>query len=262
MITQNLIELIHSGKAKYQTWTAGYTGSFRIPVPKNNYIVITDFTIFNFIDEAPYIDGDLGYQFNPLKNCIHNIMFKSYGNEFLYVHRSNFLNVSVDTITPVPSPGPEPIGIKGIYMPLTNSDKYDTYQVHKSDVHIDCWRIPPLSENHFAFNTLNDKTTEADGPQGYGTTSTANSNKVIKAIQLEQVFDPTDVVTPYGENQGTAFTPLGFSEKLRSHINSNTALYPPWQYTTEEPTDEGMFTFPLFNIGYVLVNEAFDKNDR
>ena len=257
MITQNLIDLIHSGKAKYQTWTAGYTGSFRIPVPKNNYIVITDFTFFNFMDNSSIappspdpapIPVDA---FSPLRSCIHNVLFKSYGNEFLYVHRSNFINVSVSTSS-----------LREIYMPFTNTDKYDTYQVHKSDVHIDCWRIPPLSENNFAFNLLNDKTTEADGPQGYGTINTPNSNKVVKAVQLEQAFDPTDVFTPYGENQGSSFTPLGYSEKLRSHINSNTALYPPFQYSPEAPTDDGMFTFPLFNIGYVLVNEAFDKTDR
>jgi len=259
MITQNLIDLIHSGKAKYQTWTAGYTGSFRIPVPKNNYIVITDFTIFNFMDNEtveqpdPPPDPPVEEFLSPLKNCIHNVLFKSYGNEFLYVHRSNFIGIA----------NPDPVSgrLREIYMPLTNTDKYDTYQVHKSDVHIDTWRIPPVSENNFNFNTLNDKTTETDGPQGYGTTSTPNSNKVVRGIQLEQVFDPTDIVIPYGENQGTP--PLGFSEKLRSHINLNTSLYPPYPFSSViRPNDDGMFTFPLFNIGYVLVNEAFDKTDR
>lgn len=259
MITQNLIELIHSGKAKYQTWTAGYTGSFRIPVPKNNYIVITDFTIFNFMDNDVVIIPDpspdpqpISTFLSPQKNCIHNILFKSYGNEFLYVHRSNFIGIQ----------NPDQLSgkIREIYMPLTNTDKYDTYQVHKSDVHIDTWRIPSIAENNFVFNTLNDKTTETDGPQGYGTTSTPNSNKVVKGVQLEQVFDPTDRIVFYGENQGVSIP--GYSEKLRSHINTNTALYPPFGYNDEKPNDDGMFTFPLFNIGYVLVNEAFDKNDR
>lgn len=255
MITQNLIELIHSGKAKYQTWTAGYTGSFRIPVPKNNYIVITDFTIFNFMDNEPETIDPLPEEpfLSPLKNCIHNVLFKSYGNEFLYVHRSNFIGIQ----------NPDQVSgrLREIYMPLQNTDKYDTYQVHKSDVHIDTWRIPPISENNFVFNTLNDKTTETDGPQGYGTTSTPNSNKVVKGVQLEQVFDPTDRIVFYGENQGLSIP--GYSEKLRSHINLNTALYPPYGFSSDiRPTDDGMFTFPLFNIGYVLVNEAFDKNDR
>jgi hypothetical protein len=253
MITQNLIDLIHSGKAKYQTWTAGYTGSFRIPVPKNNYIVITDFTFFNFMDQEP--DPEPGPEprpktaFDPLKSCIHNVLFKSYGNEFLYVHRSNFIGITTD------------LSLTQLYVPLQNTDKYDTYQVHKSDVRIDCWRIPPTSENKYAFNLLNDKTTETDGPQGYGTVSTPNANSVIKAVALEDAYDSSDVYTPYGENQGSAFTPFGYSEKLRSHINGHTALQPPYQ-DLENLGNDGMFTFPLFNIGYVLVNEAFDKTDR
>jgi len=254
MITQNLIDLIHSGKAKYQTWTAGYTGSFRIPVPKNNYIVITDFTFFNFMDQEP--DPEPGPEprpktaFDPLKSCIHNVLFKSYGNEFLYVHRSNFIGITTDLST------------TQLYVPLQNTDKYDTYQVHKSDVRIDCWRIPPISENVFAFNLLNDKTTETDGPQGYGTVSTGNSSPVVKAVELESAYDSSDKYIPYGELSGAPFdTFSGYSQQLRSHVNGHTALQPPYQ-DIEKLYNDGMFTFPLFNIGYVLVNEAFDKNDR
>lgn len=239
MITQNLVDLIHSGKGKYQTWATGYTGSQRIPCPKNNYIVITDFTFYNFMDRNPQEQNKPS---EPFANCIHNLKFKSYGNEFIYVHRSNFIQQVHEQ--------------SAVYMPLTNYDKYDTYQVHKTDVHIDIWRLPdPKTVSTYDYDPLSDKTTEDPNPQGYGTKPQgAPYQNVIRKVDLSGLGG-SDFL-PYGENQGLPQNP-GWREVLRADIDINTLLYPP---ATE--IYDTSFTFPLLNIGYVLVNHPFEAHIR
>jgi len=241
MITQNLIDLIHSGKGKYANWCTGIAGSQRIPVPRNNYIVITDFTFYNFMDRK--VDT-LHDPLEPFARCIHNLKFKSYGNEFVFIHRSNFLIQNSIRNT----------GQKEFYMPLTNYDKYDTYQVHKTDCHIDIWNLYDSLQMVNNFNRLQDVTTEDPGPQGYGTFpgGVPYQNTVVETLLTP--FGPQFI--PYGGLSGRTLNP-GWHENLRSDIDRNTGLQPPAQNELE-----CAFTFPLLNVGYVLVNEPFEKNNR
>ena len=243
MITQNLIDLIHSGKGKYSNWATGITGSQRIPVPRNNYIVITDFTFYNFMDRGA-LAPDHNLQ-EPFKRCIHNLKFKSYGNEFIYIHRSNFIIQNNPAVS----------NQKSIFMPLTNFDKYDTYQVHKTDCHIDIWSLNDTQSNVSTFQRLQDTTTEDPGPQGYGTFpgGTPATNVVVQTI-LGAPGGPQFL--PYGNLSGITQLP-GWRENLRADIDATTGIQPPKLSEIEAP-----FTFPLLNIGYVLVNEPFEKNNR
>ena len=243
MITQNLIDLIHSGKGKYANWCTGITGSQRIPVPRNNYIVITDFTFYNFMDRSALL-ADHNLQ-EPFRRCIHNLKFKSYGNEFLYIHRSNFIIQA----NPVVS------NQSYIFMPLTNYDKYDTYQVHKTDCHIDIFSLNNTQLNVSTFTRLNDKTTEDPGTQGYGTFpgGTPATNTVVETL-LGGPGGPQFL--PYGDLSGIPQLP-GWRENLRADIDATTGIQPPRKSEIEAP-----FTFPLLNIGYVLINEPFEKNNR
>lgn len=242
MITQNLIELIHSGKGKYSNWCTGITGSQRIPVPRNNYIVITDFTFFNFMDRN--VLGDLHDFKEPFRRCIHNLKFKSYGQEFVYIHRSNFLIIANETSQQTQ-----------IFMPLSNYDKYDTYQVHKTDCHIDIFSLNDSKSNTSNFTRLQDTTTEQPGPQGYGTFpgGTPATNVVVETI-LGGPGGPQFL--PYGDLANIAQLP-GWRENLRADIDATTGIQPPALNEIETA-----FTFPLLNIGYVLINEPFEKNNR
>lgn len=50
-LTTFLENLISQGKAKYETFVVGASGTANIPVPDNSFIIITDFDYWYFVDE-------------------------------------------------------------------------------------------------------------------------------------------------------------------------------------------------------------------
>jgi len=237
MIPQNLIEKIHRGKAKFQTWATGGTGSTRIPVPKNNYIVIVGFHWSHFSEYDPLsADDRITQMFN---HCLHNLIFRSYGNEFLYALRSTFLYQG--------EAGAE------TFHPIQNTETFETYQVHKTDCHIDIWRINEPSIWSISVSKLSDKTTELAGPIGYGTLNNTPNQNCLREILFDGVGSQ---YVPYGENQGLPLQ-AEWREQFRSNITNLTALFPP--ATTSQ---DGANTFPILNISYVLVNEPFEMMNR
>ncbi|MEI8136120.1 MAG: hypothetical protein WCH21_02230 [Bacteroidota bacterium] len=240
MITQNLVDLINSGKAQFRNWTTGGTASSRIPVPKNNYIVITDFTYHHFAGRFLNNTTDEEIIKNAFDNCVNNLRFNSFGQDYAYTIRSGF-NIT------------RPIVGNSVVINFPNGDtKYDCYQVHKTDVHVDLWRFPNLDTWVLNGGNLSDKTSEGRAPYGYGT---APMNPPAFPVQRSIDFLGATFV-PYGENQGIPL-PANWRETFHSDINFNTILFPPAINDVD-----GQFTYPLINISYVLVNMPFDKNDR
>jgi len=237
MITQNLVELIESGQAQYKNWIIGATGSSRIPVPKNSYIVITDFTYHHFIDRDVLTDPIIISQI--LTNAIHNLSFTSYGQKYIYGIRTVFDIIFNDGIQ--------------LIMPKVPSTHYDTYQVHKTDVHVDIWRIPNFNLWSPSFSKLDDKTTEAAGPTGYGTQNNGPNQNVTRKVDLTGF--QTDFL-PYGENQGLPLN-QGWREQFYGDIDNNTALF-----QIDKNKLDCLYTFPLMNVGYVLINKSIKKTDR
>lgn len=238
MIPQNLIEKIHNGKAKFQTWATGGTGSTRIPVPKNNYIVIVGFhwSHFSQYDPLNVTDTRVTQMFD---NCLHNLIFRSYGNEFLYAIRSTFLSQG--------KTGAE------TFHPVVPSETFETYQVHKTDCHIDIWRINKVSQWALSMSKLSDKTTELAGPIGYGTLNNTPNQNCVREI----LFDGINAqYVPYGENQGLPLQ-SDWREQFRSNISNQTALF-----NIDSANQDAVNTFPLLNISYVLVNEPFEAKNR
>jgi len=238
MITQNLVDLIHSGQAQYRTWIIGVSGSSRIPVPKNNYIVITDFHYHHFQDRNPLsVPADRIAEM--FRNSVHGLSFRSFGSEFTYMIRSGFLRQPDG-------------GVNNEYLPDSEA-KYDTYQVHKTDCHVDIWRMTDPAIWTLNGGKLDNATSEQAGPLGYGTVNNTPNQNVQRSVLLGGAGQQ---FVPYGENQGLV---LGsdWREQFKNDIDNLSALYPPAIADLDANN-----TYPIINVGYVLVNVPFGKNTR
>jgi len=241
MITQNLIDLISKGKAQYKTWCTGATASSRIPVPKNNYIVITDFHYSHFCDRDPLVTNPKFFIAMMYANCVHGLLFRSFGNDFFYTVRSGFniYNAGVD---------------ENYILQSQPDTHFNTYQVHKTDCHIDIWRFPDYSNWGLSTSKLDDKTSEYAGPTGYGTQNNTPNQNVVREIFFDA---PTgQQYVPYGENQGLPLN-TDWREQFRPDISNLSALFPP-----DINNIDAHYTYPIINIGYVLVNHPFETENR
>jgi len=230
MITDNLIRLIESGQAQYKVHTIGIGGSSAILVPKNNYIVIIDFSFSHFIDRPLIAPEDLAQL---MDNSVHFVEFRSKGNAFSYCMRTNFLPV-----------------LNKYVMPVNNAEQYNTYQLHKTDCHIDIWRMEPRNSWTYTYGILPDKTNEDSKPTGYGTIAVSNANTL-----LDFRFAGFIVYYPFGALQSQNGDT--FYNTFRCPITSFNALIP-----IDSAFTGVNYTYPIVNIGYVLVNHPFDKNNR
>lgn len=237
MLPANLIKLIEEGQAQLKTWTTGATGSQRIPVPRDSYVVIVGWTYHHFVDQSTGVPFDM---LEVLKNVVHNVKFASDANHtFMYCVRSAF--------TPQLWNGNEFI------VPVIPDTHYETYQIHKTDVHIDIWRLPDYSKWATTYNKLAATTSEPAGPIGYGSTQNPPSQNVIKQIffgggTLQQYL-------PYGDLNN--ITPIvgEFREQFFANIDANSLLLPPALDQTG-----GNYTYPIINIDYVLIDKALPSH--
>jgi hypothetical protein len=238
MITQNLIELLESGQAQYKTHSLGIAGASYIPVPKNNYIVIVDFTFSHFIDRdwtippPPSQFEDKEY----LNNCIHHVEFRSQGQAYPFTFRTNFDIISVDK--------------QPYMMPRNNNEHIQTYQVHKTDVHIDIWRLNNRAFWNITYGLLPDKTNEDKQNVGY---ATLNTGGLVTLLNFN--YEGAITFYPFGILQagvGDVWT-----SEFRAPVSLRTALFP-----IDISKDQTNYNFPILNISYVLVNHAWTKDKR
>ena len=238
MISNNLASLIHDGVAKYNTWTVAGTGSCRLPVPSDCYVVITDFHISHFVDRD-LLDPAFDFQ-KALANCAHHLRFKSASDSYMYNLRSPFKMEFFDGID--------------YLVPNDSETSYDTYQVHTTDVHIDIWRLADFKTWLLSVAKLANKTAEPAGPMGYGTVNNTPSWNVVRQIDLSGAGNAEYI--PYGQKQDIALNP-GWREQFFSDIDNTTLLFPP-----DTVAPDGIITFPIVNIGFVLVKQPFDRKKK
>jgi len=244
MLTQNLINLIESGQAQFKNATIGGTGASRIPVPKNNYIVITDFHWHHFADRDTLIFRDINQHQQMLRNTMHALSFRSYGLDYYYAIRSSLFTQGWN----------ENEIQKYVGFPSQTDSVYDCYQVHKTDCHITIWKIP--SDWSGNYTRLNDTTTEERSPVGYGTAGHPPSFNCQVQIDFNGGGDGSYV--PFGDQQyPDGLLPTNWRNQFRPDVATDTILPP-----TDTTFDDVNFTYPLMNISYVLVNHPFDKNTR
>jgi len=240
MLTENLIRLIESGQAQFKNATIGGTGAGRIPVPKNNYIVITDFHWHHFSDRN--LLSEQGKREQTLRNSMHALSFRSYGLDYYYAIRSSLVsNAFTDG--------------QFVQIPIQTDSTYNCYQVHKTDCHITIWKIE--SEWLGSYTKLNDTTTEERSPVGYGTTGFPPSFNVQTQIDFGAGGLDGSYV-PFGEQQyPDGLLPANWRNQFRPDVTTNTILPP-----TDSTYPDVNFTYPLMNVSYVLINHPFDKNTR
>lgn len=246
MLTQNLINLIESGQAQFKNWSTGGTGACRIPVPKNNYIVITDFHWHHFADRNT-LQGDFNQHQQMLRNTMHALSFRSYGLDYYYAIRSSLMTQGWN----------ENEVQKYVQIPFQTDSVYDCYQVHKTDCHITIWKIPSVWDAGSSYGKLNDSTTEETPPVGYGTAGFPPSFNCQTDIQWG-VGGAIGTYVPFGDQQYPDFTLVNnWRDTFRPDVATETILPP-----TNTDYDDVNFTYPLLNISYVLVNHPFTKNTR
>lgn len=238
MISHNLSDLIHQGVAKYYTFCVGATGSCRLPVPDDSYLVITDFHYHHFVDRvllSPGVDIQ-----EALRDCTHHIRFRSQSESYLYNVRTSFKIDFFDGFD--------------FLMPRVPEVSYDTYQVHTTDVHIDIWRLIDFKAWILNVGKLDNKTVEPAGPLGYGTVNLAPNQNVLRQVDMDG-FGTSNYI-PYGTNQNLPLT-LGWRDQMFSDISNRTFLFPP-----DIINVDGNYTYPLVNIGYVLVKQPFNRKNK
>lgn len=220
MITPKLEELIHCGKAAYKTFVLGLSGNNVIPVTKGKYIVITDILYYPFTDMPEALDQS--NYFDILKKSNKQIEFTSSKSKNHYVIRDSLPNAALNT-------------------------KIDTYLVHISDVTVNICVIPSLTD---AAMTL-----------VYGVAPITEDNKAAPVGYggLADVLVSANLVTPNEQYQPANNTNSGvavgadYREQLKVNITNATKLI-----NLNNPIYDGFLkdrTFPIINIGYVLVNE-------
>lgn len=236
MITENLAQKIENGEAKYKTFAIGATGSSMIACPKDSYVVITDFTFFHFIDRSALQQLNIE---SILKNCQHTIRFASQTEQYVYNVRTAF--------TPVVYDGVE------MMMPVSPEYNKDTYQVHTTDVRIDIWRFSDFANWVLNAGKLLDVTAETRGPAGYGTVTNTPNQNVLRRIEF---FINAQNYLPNGVKQGM---PLinSWREQFFDDINNQSALEIP---NTDDK--DFHFTYPLLNVGYVLVKSPHNRTTK
>ena len=245
MLTQNLINLIESGQAQFKNITTGGTGASRIPVPKNNYIVITDFHWHHFSDRDTRNFDDVNEHQQMLRNTMHALSFRSYGLDYYYAIRSSLITQAWN----------ENETQKYAQIPFQTDSVYDCYQVHKTDCHVTIWKIPSVWSGNYG--RLNDSTTEERSPVGYGTSSFPPSFNCQTQIDFG-IGGADGSYVPFGNQQYPDGTlPNNWRNQFRPDVAFDTILPP-----TDYHYDDVNFTYPLMNISYVLVNHPFDKNTR
>src|SRR3970282_3026678 len=95
--------------------------------------------------------------------------------------------------------------------------------VHKTDVHVDVWRLLDFSKWSLSVSKLDDKTTEEANPTGYGTQNNAPNQNVLRKINFDGVQQD---FLPYGENQGIPLTNT-WREQFYCDIDNQSFLHPP-----------------------------------
>lgn len=129
MLTAGLESAIQKGIAVYKTFCVGGSGVGTIPVPKNRFIVITDFDFF------PFSDGDEG------ERNVYQVEFRSGLSQNHFIIR-------------------QPI-TQGAY-------QRNIYLVHSENVQIDIVNVPSPAGWATNFSALPEKSQESREPVGYG----------------------------------------------------------------------------------------------
>lgn len=236
-IPENLIRLIETGKAQYRTAALGAAGAYSIPVPENKYIIIFGYTFNHFFD-SNVLDTDL----LKLTRALHHLQFQSKSDRWLYNHRSLPSIINVGTAL-----GP----IFQIY--ATNpAETISVYQIHKSDVNITIWNARPTNQWSFTYAAIPKHTGTIENPVlgvGMAPTGLLTTQRISNEPTMFRW-----IINPISQRNKPVD---GARFEFSSPIIAQTVLKQPRNSTTD-----GLYSFPLLNVYYVVVDKGIKSENR
>jgi len=237
MITTKLEELLWTGEAKYESFTVGGSGTTTINQEPGSFIVISDFKFFSFVDRDLQ-NGRVQYPENLLQvtsSVNHTVRFRS-SNEYYYNFRTNINRVNDSNAN------------DHYWLPCDSPIDTNCYQVHKSTVQIDVWRLEtPYKWVSYSIDPVPAKSNEQTPGSGY-----LGLNQISKIN-----FDGVNEYVPLTTQRSQYTNPSGYREQFYSPINSSTALnfeLPPAQTNPDAP-----YYFPILNINVIRINSNLEN---
>jgi len=233
MLTPKLEQLLWEGSAKYETFTLGGSGTTTINQEPGSFIVITDFKFFPFVDRNRQINEEHPNDL-PTEAVSHTIRFKS-GNEYYYNFRTNLVRVNGK-------------GSTYYFLPSDTPTDTNCYQVHRSTVQIDIWRLlTPNLWNFYSIDPVPVKSNELNPGSGY-----------LGLNQISRIeFTPGNEYIPLTSQRSQYTNPPGYREQFYSPIENLTKLnfeIPPAEQNIDAP-----YYFPIVNVNLVRINENLEN---
>lgn len=226
MIPTQLERLILCEKAVFKTVAVGRSGVCVLPVEEKRFIVITNFTYFNFIDFTSPDDI-----FANLDRSVHQLNFSSPKSQNHFIIRDDLHIIT----------GPGPVELT---CPHGHYAEENLYLVHESDVTVEIIAAPEVAATVSTGGIPPNRLKTPDPPVSYGTDpATAIPSTISEAFgatgeyqPLTRKFSPPSALTPF------------LVGSLRYPVNAATALNP-----TFTGNGSGQRSYPIVNIGYVEV---------
>lgn len=243
MLTDNLIKLIHEGKAEFKNYALGGSGVGFLQVPKNHYIVITNFVYNHFIDTALSHINTIDDAISLSNNALHTVIFKSGQNSrYMWNFRTNiFMFPFIENTIPATA------GVN-FFSPSNDAENIDCYQVHTENLSISILKFNPLAGWAINMGLNSDKSNSDKSPTGYGNVTQGGFN----AVQ-EIIFSAGGAqYVPLSDASTVAPTPT-YKNQMRDDVSATTALNKP----SRDLPISGIYSFPVVNISYVLVKIPF-----
>jgi len=222
MLTTGLERAIQKGMAFYKTFALGGSGVGTIPVSKNKFIVIIDFTYFPFVDQPPS-ESPEDFVIFLQKRSVYQLVFQSKTSQNHYIIRN-------------------PIRLGDITELSTDPIKFDTYLVHEANVQIDIVNVPNSEGWITTFATLPSLSQELPLPVGYGILGAG-----LPAVRKID-FSPTQEYLPLTKKRDNIAT-TNYREQFRADVNAANALN---NIFTQQPN--GNYSYPILNVSYVEFN--------
>lgn len=220
MLTTGLESWIQKGKAEFKTFCFGGSGVGTIPIPKNKFIIITDFDYFYFSDFVDFPDT--------LSRTVFQVQFRSQKSTNHFIIRNDV----------IPIGNPPDIALLAI-----GYFKKDTYMVHEGNVQLDIVNVPDTETWVTTYSTLPSVSNEAPQPVGYGVL--AAGQPATRRID----FSATENYLPLTKLRDDIPAGNFYREQFKVDVNAANKLNP----VNADPTI-GNYSYPIMNISYVEFN--------
>lgn len=242
-LTPHLEKLIFEGKAAFKTYCMGGGNVYRIPCPKENYIVIIGFDWAPFND---YPSGDIHIGADILNFIfyqLHQMVVYSSKNKFQWNFRDP-VRLTQDPVSLDPT----------LYQTPGDTKSYDCFMIFDENVRVNISEIltDPRAWANVDFGAIPDNVDELSGPMYAGTVGTGGAN-VLRSFQLSAA---DTAVTPLSFDilPGPAASRAVAADQFETRI---IGLNSPNGFANNSGVN-----YPLINFQYVQVFEPLPENIR